>query len=394
MKHFIVRRLVIMSAKQMLKIGFVLDDSLDKADGIQQYILSLGSWFSGEGNEVHYLVGQTTRQDVAGVHSLSRNIQVRFNHNVMSMPLPTSRLRLKSFLTNQDFDIIHVQLPYSPWLGHRIIESVQKRTVVFGTFHIVGHSRLVTLATHALAVWTRKSIVRFDRIVSVSSAAATYAQQTYGIMSDVVPNVVDFQRFADAHPLPQYDDNVMTILFLGRLVKRKGCLQLLKAIAIVQAESGLPQYRVLICGKGPLDAKLRNYCRQHGLDRLVTFVGYVSEENKPRYYASADISVFPSTGGESFGIVLAEALATGRSVVLAGDNAGYRTVMEPRQDLLFDPYDTTLLAKKISKFLRDNRARTEAANWGKNYARHYDTRVVGRRLLEDYALALHKRQLL
>jgi phosphatidyl-myo-inositol alpha-mannosyltransferase len=376
-----------------LKIGLVLDDSLDKTDGVQQYVLSIGEWLRSQGHQVRYLVGETKRQDVGGVHSLSRNVRVRFNHNQMSMPLPTSTAALKRLLRTQDFDVLHIQLPYSPWLAHRIIRQADQRTAVFGTFHIVAHSRLVRLATKGLAVWTRSSLKRFDEIVSVSSAAADYARLTYGIHSDVIPNAVDYQRFQTAQPLPAYDDAVPTILFLGRLVERKGCLHLLKALdLLIRTHPDLPPFRLLICGKGPLQTKLEQFTGIHGLSPYVTFVGYVSEADKPRYYASADIAVFPSTGGESFGIVLIEALASGKPVVLAGDNSGYRSVLKDRPQLLFDPADTLQLSNLLATYLTDAAKRRAEAKWGNHYARQFDTATVGHELLARYEKALHKRR--
>src|SRR4051812_47082988 len=94
---------------QTYKIGFVLDDGLDKPDGVQQYILTLGAWLSEQGHEVHYLVGQTNRTDIKNVHSLSKNIRVQFNGNRMSIPLPTSSRKLRSFLRAEHFDILHIQ---------------------------------------------------------------------------------------------------------------------------------------------------------------------------------------------------------------------------------------------------------------------------------------------
>jgi phosphatidylinositol alpha-mannosyltransferase len=384
-----------MANKQKLKIGFVLDDSLDKTDGVQQYVLALGEWFVSEGHEVRYLVGETTRHDIVGVYSLSRNLRVRFNHNQMSMPMPAPRAGIKQVIESEAFDVLHVQIPYSPWLAHRVVTAASTNTVVIGTFHIVAHSSLVKQATRALAIWTRSSLRRFDRIVSVSSAAADYANATYGINTLVVPNVIAYERFADAKPLAAYDAKTITILFLGRLVERKGCLQLLKALVILQNSKNTPSfpaYRVLICGTGPLEQQLKNYAHEHRLSEIVKFVGYVSEEQKPSYYAAADIAVFPSTGGESFGIVLIEAMASGRATVLAGDNSGYRTVMQPQPELLFDPYNTVDLAEKISYFLRNIPARLRMAAWGSAYARQFDTNRVGAQLLELYEEALRKRR--
>jgi len=381
-----------MAKERFLKIGLVLDDSLDKPDGVQQYVLAVGQWLAKEGHDVHYLVGQTTRTDIANVHSLSRNLTVRFNGNRMSPPLPTGRRALKALLDREQYDILHVQMPYSPWLAHRLIQAAGPRTAVIGTFHIVAYSRLAQLATHGLAVWTRHTTRRFDRVFSVSTAAADYATKTYGLATTVLPNVIDYQRFHLAKPLRR-SSNALHLLFLGRLVPRKGCQLLLAAVAVLAAtRPNVPDFKVLICGKGPLAKELKDYAKRHGITNLVEFVGFVSETDKPRYYASADIAVFPSSGGESFGIVLLEAMASGKAAVLAGDNSGYRSVLHERAALLFDPKDAMALAAKIKTYLIDADARRAAAAWGESYSQRFDTAVVGTKLVQAYHQALQKRR--
>ncbi|MDB5184463.1 MAG: hypothetical protein JWN38_271 [Candidatus Saccharibacteria bacterium] len=373
-----------------LKIALVLDDSLDKTGGVQEYIISLGDWLRAEGHQVHFLVGKTTRTDIANVHSLSRNVGVRFNGNHMSMPLPASRRKLRALLAREQYDVLHVQVPYSPFLAHRLILAAPAHTAVIGTFHIVAYSQLVTLATRALAIWTRRSTRRFDQMISVSSAAVVFARETYHMPSVVIPNAIEYKRFNTAQPI-RPDDPLINVLFLGRLVARKGCQYLLQAVAALQTRADLPAYTITICGKGPLDASLRAYATQHGISERVRFVGYVSEPDKPGYYAGADIAVFPSTGGESFGIVLVEAMATGRTVVLAGDNSGYRTVMEPQPELLFQPQDTAELAEKLAGLLQDAGRRKALADWGGMYAKNFDASIVGAKIVAEYQQALRKR---
>lgn len=367
-----------------LKIGLVLDDSLDKPDGVQQYVLGVGAWLSAQGHAVRYLVGETTRTDIAGVHSLSRNVNVRFNANRMSMPLPTSRAKLRKLLHDEQFDVLHVQMPYSPWLAGRLIMAAPTQTAIVGTFHIMPHTRLVRVANYALALLLRRSLRRFDRIFAVSSAAREFADKAYHLRSSVLPNVVDVTRFAQAKPLPQYADSVPTIMFLGRLVPRKGCVTLLEAINILNQRKNLPSFRCIICGKGPLEAELKQYVADQRLETVVDFTGYLPEDQKPRYVASADIMTFPSTGGESFGIVLLEGMASGRAVVLAGDNEGYRSVLEPKPELLFTPLDAFALANKLTTYLRDPNARTEVLKWEKSYVHQFDVAIVGEQLIRAY----------
>ena len=380
-------------AAKPLKIGLVLDSGLDKPDGVQQYVLAIGEWMRGQGHDVHYLVGQTRRQDIKNLHSLGRSINsVRFNGNNGSIPLFANNAKVRALMTAERFDVLHVQTPHHPLLAQRIILAAGPRTAVIGTFHIAPYTRLVTAGNKALGVWLRPSLRRFDRIVSVSTAAAGFARRTFGIETDVVPNVIDYQRFRAAKPLPAYADGTLTILFLGRLVPRKGCQLLLEAAVQLRNRAGLPKFRVLVCGRGPLEAQLKKFVKQHDLTEIVEFTGFVSEADKPRYYASADIAVFPSRGGESFGIVLLEAMASGRTVVLAGDNPGYRSVMSPQPDLLFDPRDAGVLADKLAGYLSDGARRQSLQAWSMDYVKQFDVAVVGAKLLDIYRQALRKRR--
>lgn len=347
-----------------MKIGFVFDDSLDKSGGIQEYMESLRPWLTAQGHEVHYLVGQTERTDIPNIHSLSRNLSVKFNGNNLSISLLSSRKRLKAVLAAEKFDVLHVQVPYSPFLAGRLVKLAPASTVIFGTYHIAPYSKLVTLGARLQALACRGSLHRFDEIISVSTTAADFARKTSGLTTNVIPNSIDYPRFHSAEPLPQYDDQKLTILFLGRLVERKGCQRLLQAMVQVLASGNeLPPLRVVICGAGPLEAELRDYTERHQLTDTVEFAGRVSEADKPRYYASADISVFPSNAGESFGIVLLEAMAKGRAAVLGGDNPGYRTVLGDRPEQLFATETPDALANKLVQLLQDANLRQQMAAW-------------------------------
>jgi phosphatidylinositol alpha-mannosyltransferase len=374
-----------------LTIGFVLDDSLDTTDGVQQYVLTLGKWLSEQGHSVHYLVGQTVRRDIPNVHSLTRNVSVRFNGNRMSVPLPASRRAIRALLAREQFDILHVQMPYSPFLAGRVMKAASKTTAVVGTFHVAPHSGLVHVANQALRQLVRGSIARFDDVVSVSTVAQAFAKDTFQLPSTVLPNTVALKPFYEAKPFPQYK-KVRTIVFLGRLVERKGCAHLLAAVASLHAAGRQNDVRVVICGRGPLEASLKQYVRGHGLQKIVEFTGFITEEDKPRYLASADIVTFPSTGGESFGIVLLEAMAASRGVVLAGDNPGYAAVMQQRPQALFDPHDEQAFAVLLARMLDDDAARAQARTWQQQYVRQFDVPQVGAQVLRRYTSALHKRR--
>lgn len=377
-----------------LKIGLVLDDSLDNPNGVQQYVLIIGRWLAAQGHDVHYLVGQTARTDVPNMYSLARNVSMRFNQNRMTMPLPASPRAIEKVLEREQFDVLHIQVPYSPLLAGRIIKAAGPRTAVTGLFHILPYSKTVTAANHVLGAWVRLqgSLQRFDRLFATSEPAAMFAKKTLKTDVGVVHLPVELDKFRGAKPLPQYKDG-RTVLFLGRLVERKGCQHLLHAVAHAVRSGQWPSdARVVICSDGHLRPALERYVREQNLSSIVEFTGYIAEEDKPRYMASADVVVYPSTGGESFGIVLLEAMAASDGVVLAGNNPGYASVMAPRPDSLFDPYDTPTLAGKIIEALTDKKVARAAAGWQREYVEQFDVNAVGKQTVEVFKQALHKRR--
>jgi phosphatidylinositol alpha-mannosyltransferase len=374
------------------KIAFVLDDSLDPVDGVQQYILTLGEWFRSQGHDVHYIVGETTRQDIPNVHSIGQNIKVRFNQNRMSIPRPVSRKLIRRLMAREEFDIVHVQMPYSPMLGGRVIKAAGPQTALVGTFHIAPHSRTVHLANSLLRFITARSLKQIDEIISVSKTAQDFAWETFGVESAVIPNTLKLERFFNPRPLSQYK-NGTNVVFLGRLVERKGCEYLLRAVRRLRDEKNLPKdCRVIICGAGPLEGALKSFVQTHHLEKIVEFTGFVSEANKPHYLAAADIVAYPSTGGESFGIVLLEGMAAARGVVLAGNNPGYASVMGERPQALFDPTDEEHFAYKLSVYLNDAAARQKAHEWQQQFVRQFDVPNVADEVMVMYEEALHKRR--
>lgn len=367
-----------------MKIGFVLDDSLDKPDGVQQYVLTVSAWLQNRGHEIHYLVGETHRRDLENLHSLSKNIKVRFNANRLSVPMPVPHKKLRDLLNEQQFDVLHIQMPHNPLLAGRIVSSSPKDTAIVGTFHVAPFSKFETAATRLLGLWLKPNVRRFDDVVSVSKTAQEFAQKTFRIESKVVPNPVDLKQFPT-----KVTDHHGPIVFLGRLVPRKGCLELLKAYKLLTEElSEVP--RLIICGDGPQRKMLEAFCTSNNLS-TVEFVGFVSNEQKKDYLASSSIAVFPSTGGESFGIVLLEAMAAGSGVVIAGNNSGYKNVMEPTPEVLVNPRDSKAFTKVFKKYIIDKDMAQLVHHKQQTLVKQYDIGVVGRQLLGVYQEAIAKR---
>jgi len=380
-----------MTTTERLVIGLVLDDSLDTPDGVQQYVLTVGKWLSSQGHEVHYIVGQTVRTDLPNVHSMARNWRVRFNGNRLSIPLPASRKQLRMLLSEHDFDVIHVQVPYSPFLAGRLLKLLPSRVAVIGSFHVLPYNWSITFANRCLALLNRRTGHRFDRMLANTQPTAAFAKKVYDYNSDIVPNPFPLQAFSGQSPAPSAE---CMVVFLGRLVSRKGAGQLLKAIAYLKENilTNVP-FKVIIGGKGPLKADFETFVRDHTLQDTVTLAGFVAEEDKQAFLAQADLAVFPSVSGESFGISLLEGMAAARGVVIAGDNPGYRSVMAPLNDeQLIRPNDTAAFAKVLAKWIDDRSAREQAASAQKDYVKQFDIEVVGHQLIKMYNEALRQRR--
>lgn len=374
-----------------MKIGFVLDDSLDKSDGVQQYVLTLGQWFVKNGHEVHYLVGETHRQDIANIHSLSRNMGVRFNGNQLSVPLFASRRKIKNVLAAEKFDILHVQMPYSPWLAGQILRLAPPDVAVVGTFHIIPYSYFHTVASRILAALLRRSLLRFDYVLSVSHAARRFARTSFGLHTYVLPNAINVQKFRHPTSLKAYNDGIINLVFLGRLVPRKGCMELLKALTLLPELQSV-RWRLLIGGTGPLRPQLERYVKKHNLDGVVRFCGFVPEKRKADFLHTAHIAIFPSRGGESFGVVLVEAMAAGAGVVLGGNNIGYVSVLGAWKSCLINPRDSVSLASRIHSFMTQKQLHSKLHTLQQAAVGQYDVGIIGPKLLKFYSHAIAKRR--
>lgn len=225
----------------------------------------------------------------------------------------------------------------------------------------------------------KSSLKRFGEIVSVSSAAAAFAKSAYHIDSAVVPNAVDTKRFRTSHPAK---NTLKRIVFLGRLVERKGAGQLLEAFGLLIDK--VPDAELVIAGDGPNRPRLEAQAEKLGITKAVKFLGYIGEEDKPKLLASADVACFPSLYGESFGIVLIEAMAAGSRVILAGDNPGYRSVLGSQPELLVDPHQTEIFAKRLNELLTDKKKIDGLHKWQRANVAQYDIAVVGAKLLDIY----------
>lgn len=224
--------------------------------------------------------------------------------------------------------------------------------------------------------------------MSVSATAAAFAQRTFGIDdSAVVPDMVDLDLMRPlwaAETKRRADEP--RLAFVGNLVSRKGVADLVEAFA--QLHRLHPSSSLCIAGDGPLRPAIETLVRRRDLHGAVSLLGTVSESEKAKLLGEADIACFPSRHGESFGVVLLEAMAAGTGLVVGGDNPGYRELMGAHPETLIDPRDTTAMAKRLSRLLTDDSHRARLHAWQQELVRNYDASLITDRVLAVYRQAI------
>lgn len=377
-----------------MKIALVIDDALARPDGVQEYVRTIGRAMGERGHEVHVLCSGDAGEPPAGISrvlSLTSNVGVTFNGNGLRTPRPASRRRLREHLAAERYDVIHVQTPYSPFFAARVVREARRvqgdAVRIVATFHILPDGAVSEWGTRALGLTLRRNLRLFDAFAALSAPAAAFAKRAFGIDAAVIPIPVQVDEVAAhalANPWPADARDRVVIAFLGRLVERKGVAELLEAVAALP--HGVRERAVVrIGGKGPLQGRIERLVTERGLGDIVSLEGFVSDEDKPGFMAAADLAVFPATGGESFGIVLTEAMAAGAGAVLGGDNPGYSWTLD-NVDAVIDPRDTAAFAARLATLIADPDARAAIHAQQAARVREFDMSVVVKRVLGMYGV--------
>lgn len=379
-----------------MKIGLVSPYDYSYPGGVTKHISYLDTHFRHLGHDVRIIA--PCSEDEEDVPEQVINISgfvapLPASGSVARITLsPAIYRRVKKILERERFDVIHIHEPMVPALPlvvlHHLESTPQSLTV--GTFHAYRESD--NLGFEYAKPLFRRFMEKLDGRISVSKATYDYISRYFPGDYRIIPNGVDVECFGDVvEPVERFCDGKPNILFVGRLEKRKGFKYLLQAFSLVKRV--LPKARLLVVGAYDEKDKMSFllYARRHRIED-VEFIGYVSEEELPRYYRTCDVFCAPSTGFESFGMVLLEAMAAGKPIV-ASDIAGYRTVLQDKKEgLLVEPEDEQALAMAILRLLENPPLRRMMGERGRAKASAYSWESVAQRVL-DYYEELMKRKL-
>lgn len=368
-----------------MKIALVSPYDFAYPGGVTEHIRHLDQHFRRLGHQVRILAPSSKDERELPCDNLyrvgERIVGVPANQAVarINLSLTLSR-RVKQILAAENFDVIHLHEPFAPAVPITVLRH--SKTVNVATFHAARRSYTgYRLGKPILARYFAKLHGR----IAVSTAAMQFISKYFPATYEIIPNGVDLEQFADPRlaPFPELRDGYLNILFVGRLEKRKGLIYLLKALKHVKQQ--FPSVRLIVVGA--FDAEqletYERFVRQAGLTEVV-FKGFVSSEDKVRYYKSCDIFCAPSIGRESQGIVLLEAMAAGKPVV-ASNIEGYRTVLaEGDAGLLVPPGDETALAVALTRLIADDHYRARLAEAGRRRVQAYSWDRIARRILAYY----------
>jgi phosphatidylinositol alpha-mannosyltransferase len=361
-----------------MTIGLLLDDTLDKPDGVQQSVVSIGQELRRRGHLVHYIVTQTDRTDLDNIHSMSKYFSIKFNGNTVRTPFPVRKSAIKKLLNEIDFDVLHVQMPYSPLFSAKVLRLSSTSVKKFGTFHILPYNNIASIGTRMLGLYLYRNKKLLNHSFAVSGPAQKFMKSGFGLAGSILPNPVDHAFYSS---FKRQTQSKKQIVFVGRFDARKGVRQLVDAFSMLPLNIRSTA-TLTMCGKGPLLDDMRVLAAQNDVD--IEFPGFVTDEQKAQYLANADIAVFPSVSGESFGIVLTEAMSAGSGVTIGGSNPGYASVLEPWPEALFDPKNTKLFSDKLNHFLLNDKERTLLGEAQHDAVKQYDIKLIVDRLVESY----------
>ena len=356
----------------MLRIGIVSPYSLTVPGGVQQQVLGLARSLRAKGHEVRVLGPCDGPPPDAFVTPLGNSLPTAVNGSIAPLaPDASAALRTIRALNDEAFDVVHVHEPLVP--GPSLTALLVKMAPVVATFHSAGESAAYRTFSRQLK-WVAS---RIDIRVAVSKDAVELAQRYIGGEYEVLFNGIELGDYLSPSTTPREN----AIFFIGRHEERKGLSILLEALSKLP-----PDVRLWIASDGPQTAELKT---RFASDSRIEWLGRISDAEKISRMSRASVFCAPSLHGESFGVVLLEAMAAGTPVV-ASNLDGYRNVAtDDETALLVETGNVTGLASALARVLADPRLAARLTANGREHAQRFSMDALADRYIEMYERALH-----
>ncbi|MEV4312137.1 glycosyltransferase family 4 protein [Actinocrispum sp. NPDC049592] len=365
-----------------MRIGIVCPYSFEVPGGVQAHVVDLARALRALGHEVDVLAPADEDTPLPDfVQPAGRAVSIPYNGSVARLSFgPVSYARVRRWIRDHDFDVIHLHEPAAPSLS--LLALMIADGPIVATYHT---STTKSRALNAFQIVLQPFMEKITARIAVSALARRVQVEHLGGDAVQVPNGVDVRFFAEAKPLDGYPRQAPTIGFVGRFTEpRKGMPVLLAALR--QLITRLPDLRLLVVGRGDAD-DLRREAGPALADRI-DLLGQVDDETKARALSSVDVYCAPNTGGESFGVILLEAMAAGTPVV-ASDLDAFRRVLDDATAGALTPVgDPTALAEALFRVLTDPAKRATLAAEGSRRVAMFDWSVVAGQVVRVYEAAI------
>ena len=369
-----------------LRIGLVCPYGWDTPGGVQNHVRDLAEFFIAEGHYVSVLAPVVDEFDLPEyLVNAGKPIGIPFNGAVARVLFnPAAFARVRNWLTENDFDILHLHEPAIPSIS--LLALWASEGPIVGTFHAQAKKGATT---RVIASIVEPAIERLSEKIAVSQAAYDTLLEHMDTTAHVIPNGIFAGRYRDGDVEEKWAGP--TLGFIGRFEEpRKGLEVLIDAIPIISRF--IPDVRVLIAGPG--DPSEISEDINSELRTRFQFLGKISEEEKANFLKSIALYIAPNTGGESFGIIIAEAMAGGAAVVASDIPAFSDLLGKGKYGALFASEDSQSLAKVVIDLLRDHEKRKALAESGRDYAQRFDWSQVATEVYKVYEKALSTGQTL
>ncbi|HET9345180.1 MAG TPA: glycosyltransferase family 4 protein [Candidatus Limnocylindrales bacterium] len=368
-----------------MKIGLVSPYVYPLPGGVTQHVRYLYENLRLRGHDVRILTSShgLQRASEGDIIRIGKGFSFPVNGSVGTITVsPRYVSQVRDMLEREQFDLLHFHEPFVPFLSPIILRL--STSVNIATFHAYGgFSPSYEFGKRVMGSYA----ARLHGRIAVSGAAKHFIDRYFPGEYKIIPNGVDVARYQRAVPIARWMDGTRNVLFVGRHEPRKGLLELLKAYRILR-KTGC-DCRLLVVGQGPLSREARRYVATRRLGG-VEFLGRVSDEEKAQLFRSADVYVSPATGGESFGIVLLEAMAAGTPIV-ASDIHGYKGVVRrDREAMLVPPREPKEIAAAIARLLRDDELRAEMGRNGLARAQEFSWERVTAKVDAFYGIVIRR----
>jgi len=374
-----------------VKIGLVSPYDYSFPGGVINHIAYLAHHFIQWGHKVKIIAPcprKGTQYFEEEVTAIGKPMPVPFGGSIARIPVsPWLPVQVGEILAKDDLDILHLHEPFAPMVC--LSALLKSNCINVGTFHACySKPRIYWIGKPIFRRW----LPRLHGKITVSKPALDYVSRHLPGEYRIIPNGIDIEHFTlDGPNRKEFTDSKVNILFVGRLERRKGLVHLLNACAKVKRT--FPNFRLIVVGPGTvLRFKYERSVEDMGLADNVVFTGFVPSDELPSYYRTADIFCAPATGGESFGIVLLEAMACGKPVV-ATSIGGYASVLAHGEEgLLVPPRDEESLARALLSLLEDKSLRQQMGAKGRIKAEKYSWTNVARQVMEYYTSLLNSHE--